>query len=239
MLRFSCHIKNIYWFLQSRFSGNPKYRRNKQITHLPEWAWEYSSPTSSFCLRVLFFFLFWLVIISYSYITALVMGYKFIDHRFFFLINFDNFKRVLQGFQMVSCHFLVHGLMEPQSQPQGMWSLAPWVHSWVTAHISTSRLQLPCSEGLPHTFPLGSPHFSTSRPSAVRFFSIIERGLGDKRELLGERQTLDLYHTPRVVQTLFVICKGEENTENQKVPERKGSDKKGGEGSALCPSIQT
>jgi len=138
--------------------------------------------------------------------------------------------------------FFIHnfpGLMEPQSQPQGMWSLAPWVHSWVTAHISTSRLQLPCSEGLPHTFPLGSPHFSTSRPSAVRFFSIIERGLGDKRELLGERQTLDLYHTPRVVQTLFVICKGEENTENQKVPERKGSDKKGGEGSALCPSIQT
>lgn len=36
------------------------------------------------------------MIISYSYITALVMGYKFIDHRrFFLLINFDNFKRVL------------------------------------------------------------------------------------------------------------------------------------------------
>ena len=93
----------------------------------------------------------------------------------------------------------------PQSQPQGMWSLAPWVHSWTAAQISISHLQLPCSEGLPHTFPLGGPYFSTSRPSAVRFFSIIERGLGDRRELLGERQTLDLYYTPRVVQTLSFV----------------------------------
>lgn len=124
----------------------------------------------------------------------------------------------------------------PQSQPQGVWSLAPWVTAEWQPRSQFPAFSSPARKASRHTFPLGGPYFSTSHPSAVCFFSIIERGLGDRRQLLGERQTLDLYYTPRVVQTLFVICEG---AENQKVPERKGSDKKGGEGSGLCPSTQT
>ena len=61
------------------------------------------------------------MIISYSYITALVMGYKFIDHRkvFFFLINFDNFKRVTV-FSDGKLPLPSSWTRGPQSQPQGM-----------------------------------------------------------------------------------------------------------------------
>ena len=193
MLWFSCHIKNIYWFLQSRFSGNPKYRRNKQITHLPEWAWEYSSPTSSFCLRVLFFFLFWLVIISYSYITVLVMGYKFIDHRrFFFLINFDNFTGFSNG-KLPLLSSWTHGAPEP-----------------TTGHVKPGPLSSQLNDSPDLNFLPSAPllrrppaHLSTWQSSFLHFPSLScsvlfhhrERAWGQERAAWGEANTWPLSHS--------------------------------------------
>lgn len=160
------------------------------------------------------------------------MGYKFIDHRkVFFLINFDNFKRVtvFSNGKLPLSSSWTHGPPEPAT---GRVKPGP-----LSSQLNGSPdLNFPPSAPL-----LGRPpsHLSTWRSLLLHFPSLSCSLLlhhRERRELLGERQTLDLYYTPRVVQTLFVICEG---AENQKVPERKGSDKKGGEGSGLCPSTQT
>ena len=124
-----------------------------------------------------------------------------------------------------------------------------WTPEPATGHVKPGPLSSQLNGSPDLNFPpsaplLGRPpaHLSTWRSLLLHFPSLIcslllhhrERAWRQERAAWGEADTWPLLHSEG--RSDPVICEG---AENQKVPERKGSDKKGGEGSGLCPSTQT
>lgn len=167
-----------------------------------------SSPVSSFCLLAPFFF--FKIDSNKSFIhNCIDNGVEIYRSEAAFFFNKWTLKACSRSLKLqTGCP----GSWTPGAPEPALEHIqsGPWVYSWgqtggwllksntasTQRWILTPCLQQPCSAGLPHTFWLCQPYFSTSVPSSVRFFAVHYWANGEKGQLLSVRQTLAFFLQP-------------------------------------------